>query len=219
MNITTTPSPTTLQEKTAFTSYNEVGITIAACLSLFGTLVIFATFALWKDIRTPSRKILVYLSVGDFLTALANVSGLWINTNAQEDSTACKVQGTVNIAAILSSFFWTVYLSLYLYLSIGRRISSRAERRVMFIFHITAWGIPLLIALLAYELGAVGSTRDYASDGWCWIDTHYGKKHVLLWMLVAGKGWEILAHVAIIVLYVLVNLHLRAGVSSLGGAS
>lgn len=80
----------------------------------------------------------------------------------------------------------------------------------MWLFHVTAWGIPLVIALLGYELHAVGNPHDMVSSGWCWIKYSPTKrKKMIIWMLIAGKGWEILAYIAISVFYVLVKLQIR----------
>jgi G protein-coupled receptor 157 len=185
---------------------NAVLTTIAGSLSIFGTIFIVVTFIVWRDLRTNSRKILVYISIGDFLTALVNTSGVWGTTGT---GNFCKSQATLNIAAILSSFFWTVYLSLYLYLTLCIGMRSITEKRVMAAFHVTAWGIPLVVAVLAVSLGAVGTTKDTTSDGWCWISTELNWKMLLFWMVFAGKGWEIISYVAISFFYIKVKLFLK----------
>ncbi|KAJ7336573.1 Basement membrane-specific heparan sulfate proteoglycan core protein [Desmophyllum pertusum] len=159
---------------------------------------------MWPDLRTNSRQMIVFISIGDFLVAGSNIIGLYAKQ-------MCNIQATINIAAVLSSFFWTVYLSVYFYLTICKQISMWSERLAMYLFHITAWGIPLAIAIAAYVEGAVGSSEDYVSSGWCWIKyTHSGKRwKMVLWMCIAGKGWEILAYIAITVFYVLVKFHIR----------
>ncbi|KAL9983834.1 hypothetical protein ACROYT_G006074 [Oculina patagonica] len=85
------------------------------------------------------------------------------------------------------------------------------EGLAMWVFHITAWGIPLVIAVIAYLDDAVGSSRDYVSSGWCWIKYTHQRRwwKMVLWMCIAGKGWEILAYIAITVFYVLVKLQIR----------
>ncbi|XP_032242455.2 uncharacterized protein LOC5516684 isoform X2 [Nematostella vectensis] len=69
---------------------NKILTTTAGSLSIFGTLVIFLTFYIWKDLRTASRKILVYISIGDFLTALVNISGLWLSATLYNKVYSCQ---------------------------------------------------------------------------------------------------------------------------------
>ena len=80
----------------------------------------------------------------------------------------------------------------------------------MCFFQVTGWGIPLVLAAAAYGFKAVGNSDDLVSSGWCWIrinKQHWGK--TVLWMCLAGKGWEILAYIVISVFYVLVKLQIR----------
>ena len=200
---TTVPGP----NRTAEESLNKGLSTSAASLSIVGSLTIFITFLMWTDLRTTSRLMIVFISIGDFLVASSNILGLYMNSDQQ----MCEIQATINIAAILSSFFWTVYLSIYFYLTICKTISIKMERLAIWVFHITAWGIPLAIAVVAYFDDAVGNSRDYVSSGWCWIKytQHEKRWKMVLWMCIAGKGWEISAYIAITVFYVLVKLQIR----------
>jgi len=79
----------------------------------------------------------------------------------------------------------------------------------MGLFHITAWGIPLIIAALAYGLNAVGYSRDMVSSGWCWISSDQPWGKMVLWLFFAGKGWEIIAYITITVFSTLVKLQIR----------
>ena len=204
---TGTPTPQNNQSIIADEVANKVLSTTAASLSIVGTLIIIATFVTWSDLRTNSRRIVVCISIGDLFVAISNITGLY--TNADEILT-CKIQATVNIAAVLSSFFWTVYLSLYIYVTICKKISTQVEARLMCFFQVTGWGIPLVIAAAAYGLKEVGNSDDLVSSGWCWIRVlGHSWKEMILWMCIAGKGWEILAYIAISVFYVLVKLQIR----------
>lgn len=207
-NSTEAPTSVPEQKRIAEESLNKGLSTTAASLSILGSLTIFITFLMWPDLRTTSRRMIVFISIGDFFVASSNILGLYMNS----DEKMCKIEATINIVAILSSFFWTVYLSLYFYLTICKTVSVKMEGLAMWVFHITAWGIPLVIAVIAYLDDAVGSSRDYVSSGWCWIKyTHQRRSwwKMVLWMCIAGKGWEILAYIAITVFYVLVKLQIR----------
>ena len=196
---------------------NRVFTTIAASLSIVGATIIFCTYVLCPNVRSNSRKIITFISIGDFLTALTNLLGLWDETPRELNSTICEVESILNIAAVLSSFFWTVYLSLYLYLTICKNISHDSEGRLMSIFQLTAWGIPVMLAGLAAALKVVGNSHGYTSAGWCWIKSFEHWEDMVIWMVIVGKGWEILAYLAISLLYALVKLHIKREVG--GGRS
>lgn len=81
----------------------------------------------------------------------------------------------------------------------------------MLFFQLTAWVIPVLIAATAYGEKAVGNSEDLVSSGWCWIkiDRNGDRWWNVLWMCIAGKGWEILSYIAISVFYFLVKWQIR----------
>ena len=85
----------------------------------------------------------------------------------------------------------------------------------MLFFQLTAWVIPVLIAATAYGEKAVGNSEDLVSSGWCWIkiDRNGDRWWNVLWMCIAGKGWEILSYIAISVFYFLVKWQIRREVS------
>ncbi|KAL9983833.1 hypothetical protein ACROYT_G006071 [Oculina patagonica] len=155
---------------------------------------------------------IVFISIGDFLVAGADIVGEW--GVKQGPGLGCRIQAAIGIIAILPSFSWTVYLSFYFYLTICRRISLESERMAMRFFHVTAWGIPLTIAVIAYALKGVGYSGDLGSSGWCWISTDQATWKMVSWMFFSGKGWEISAYIGITVFYVLVKLHIRRQVRS-----
>lgn len=216
--LTTTEASSTTDNKQvqiAEKPLDQILSTTAASLSILGSLTIIITFCLWPDVRTKSRFMIVFISFGDLLVASSNIIGIFLNN----DLITCEIQATVNIAAILSSFFWTVYLSLYFYLTICKKITERTEKITMWLFHVTAWGIPVVIAAVGFGVQAVGNSQDMVSSGWCWIKSESGKAWwwTVLWMSIAGKGWEILAYIAISVFCVLVKLQIKheVGVTSL----
>lgn len=208
--LTTTEASSTTDNKQvqiAEKPLDQILSTTAASLSILGSLTIIITFCLWPDVRTKSRLMIVFISFGDLLVASSNIIGIFLNN----DLITCEIQATVNIAAILSSFFWTVYLSLYFYLTICQKITERTEKITMWLFHVTAWGIPVVIAAVGFGVQAVGNSKDMVSSGWCWIKSESGKAWwwTVLWMSIAGKGWEILAYIAISVFCFLVKLQIK----------
>ena len=48
---------------------------LSGSLSLVGTIAIMTSYALFKRFRTSSNKLLLYVTIGDFLFALMTVLG------------------------------------------------------------------------------------------------------------------------------------------------
>lgn len=182
---------------------------ITTILSFFGTLAIIISFFAWKDIRTASRRILVYISAADFLTSVATITAMasfWIKGKETKD--VCSVQSILGTFSVLSSFFWTVFMALYLYIAICRKNVFLAKR-LLLPFHVCGWGIPAVIVCGAFFGKKLGNNDNKVTSGWCWINEDLNWPDQVLWMLLAGKLWEIMAYFTIVVLYALVKRSMK----------
>lgn len=111
----------------------QVVVLFSCALSFLGSSLIILTFFIWPDLRTTPRKLLVCLSVSDWLSAVSYAYGVWRVFHT--DSLDCVVQGAISTFANTSSFFWTVSVAVYLYVLIVRSSQRAAESLVLF-FHL-----------------------------------------------------------------------------------
>lgn len=119
---------------------------IVSSLSIFGGLGITFIYVLYKDLRTPGRRLLVYLSLMDALTAFGNILGvIWLihrdSPVIHKSMAYCKIQSGMTIYSSISSFSWTVVMGLCLVFSIVRSSPSFASK-YMKLFHIISWLLP-----------------------------------------------------------------------------
>ena len=202
----------TATEMAATDSVNTGLTTFTAVLSLFGTLFIVVSFFVWKDIQSFSRRILVFISIADFFTAIANILGLW-----SHNEQVCLVQSTIGTLSVLSSFFWTVFMAVFLYVAVCKKMTLRKASNLMYLFHLLGWGIPIIIVAVGASTGKFGNNGDMVSSGWCWVNINMSWKDQVLWMVLAGKGWEIAAYFTIAFLYFLIKRHMKREVKTMGG--
>ncbi|XP_065141938.1 G-protein coupled receptor 157 [Paramisgurnus dabryanus] len=184
--------------------YEKVLILMSCALSFFGSLLLICTYVCWLDLRTTPRKLLVFLSVADLLSALSYSYGVW--SIFQSDSLDCITQAAISTFANTSSFFWTVAIAIYLYIFIVKSSQRQADNLVLY-FHLISWGVPFGITVAALSLQKLGYDASEVSVGWCWVNIH-ADDHVL-WMLLTGKIWEFIAYVTLPVLYILIKIHIR----------
>jgi len=202
----TTSSPTSGFEHEANALVNKVLTTVSATLSLLGTLLIIGTFIAWKDFRSTSRRILVYISIADFFIAGGNLFGVWRRHEGSDH--LCVAQSFVTTTACLWSFFWTTFLAAFMYITVAKKQRNKAEI-LLKIFHAFGWGIPLVIVGTALGLKKLGNDKDFFSSGWCWIDSKLESQNKLLWMLITGKAWEIAAYIICSIFYLMLKGHIR----------
>ena len=80
-----------------------------------------------------------------------------------------------------------------------------------------SWGVPLAITVAAVALKKIGYDASDVSVGWCWIDLDAEDR--VLWMLLTGTLWEMLAYVTLPVLYLLIRKHINRAVGTCGPPS
>ena len=226
-NHTTATCNSTLERHT-YTVYITI---VSSCLSMIGCALIILTYILWHDIRTVARAIVVFLAIADFFTAAGYLFGAVVNyVNKQKHldrsvyKDLCSSQSFITTAFPISSFLWTIHLAVYLYVAIVNAKPNLAKRLVI-VFHITGWGIPLLICVPALLTGHLGSSNERTSVNWCFIyfnNTNPGDNGELKRRLaeyygfefLCGKFWEISASIIAVFLYISVKVVLRRSMVS-----
>lgn len=187
---------------------------LTAGLSVFGSLFIIVSFCVWKDLRTVSRQILVYISIADFLTSGGNLFGAATDDHHIAGRDVCAEQSLVTTTGCLSFIMWTTILSVYLYMSIVHAY-VHPSCTVQGLFAFFGWGVPLAVGLSAYLFHALGDDESAASAGWCWLrpEPKYPESLScydarLMWSLLTAKGWEIPSYVVVPVLYYRAKRHI-----------
>uniref|UniRef100_K1Q5D0 Uncharacterized protein n=1 Tax=Magallana gigas TaxID=29159 RepID=K1Q5D0_MAGGI len=163
-----------------FTTRDEIYAILTVCsssLSIFGGVGIIIIYVYFKDLRTCGRKLLVYLSLMDALTAFGNILGVvWLLCRAgttcrsvYESMEFCRLHASLTIFSSISSFLWMVIIGL--------------------------------VAVVTLSLGVIGYDKNIAS--WCWIDPD--TPAILFWQFFTGKAWEMSTYLLTIVMYSVVR--------------
>ena len=210
--------------------------TILSCLlSIAGSVLIIATFLIWKDIRRSSaRWILLWLAVADMFGA-ASYLGAGIRdvvrfsnneTIDDFDDVLCDIQAFATTYFPVVSFFWTAYLAVYFVVNLVLRKHSWGFG-LQLVFHLTAWCIPLVVLTFAAAYGLLGNGSGSGTGGWCWVTdsfigysdpsnhSHSVTKYFLI-ELVTGKFWEILSYFVVVLCYFLIVIVNRCEVKKVG---
>lgn len=207
---------------------------VSSLASMLGATLIITSFILWPDIRTTARAILVFLAIADLISAVGyTFAAILFLTNNDDNNISpslCTLQSFMTTAFPISSFLWTTSLAVYLFVSITLR-RARTAKKLMPLFHVVAWGIPLLLCIPGSATMVLGTqTKVTASTqgtvDWCWVsfNNSFGtdstikdatQRLVMLhWLeLIFGKFWEIMACTIALILCIIVKISLRKKVS------
>ena len=111
----------------------------------------------------------------------------------------------------MSSFLWTLTLAIYLYVSLVQNKMSLI-RRFFPAFHVVNWGFPIFICIPLLATKKMGFTF-YAASTWCYVKADILDPKSISLIFIAGKFWEILTYILVILLYILIKRHVTSQVS------
>lgn len=194
-----------------------------AVLSMAGSLTIVALYVRVKDIRSPGRRLLVFLSMSDFLTAAGNLFGLcWFADRTALSSdwpspftdVACRVQAAWSTFSSISSFSWSVVIAVNVFVAAVRG-SDYVTRRLAVLSHLFCWGMGATIVTITASQDQFG--YDQCTIYWCWVRREYGGSggsdyngsQTFIWQLVTGKAYELITVASTVVLFALSWRRLR----------
>ncbi|XP_013400856.1 uncharacterized protein LOC106166755 [Lingula anatina] len=147
---------------------------VTSSLSCVGCFVVFAAWIFLKDTRSTGRRLLLFLTTADLLTAVGNLIGAsWalelsssgrpaMNSSqalhsCQYPNGICVVQSFLSSVGSLASFFWTMLIAWQVRETlVGERSSWMDKPKYQWLLHLLAWGVPVLILTAAAADGKLG---------------------------------------------------------------
>ena len=164
---------------------------VSSLLSFLGAAIILSAYCAIKDLRKETAQIIVtLLALADLLTALASILGsvLFIayeyahgSTSSQDQSednracyvfdTICQIQSFIGFCGYMSSMLWTSMLAIHFSLVVMYNHSRRWNNKLLPLYNIISWCVPLTIALLLLVFGLLGFTPTLRSS--CFIAVSY----------------------------------------------
>ena len=208
-----------------------VGVT--CILSMAGALLIIFYYARIKEIRTTTLKILLHLSILDFVVALGNSIGVFVNfdqylfdhTNLSAQhyevvNGACKAQAFVSVYGMISSTLWTNCMAAYIYFNI---ISVQTMEKFAIVHAVVRpwstyalyglnYGLPLLVCLWLLLTGKLGYSPYAGYHGWCSVinyDTDTGEWYPLV-TVFSNDVWVYLTMIIVTLTYVSLNCNVSS---------
>ena len=202
----------------------------SSLLSCLGSVLVVYVYARWPEVRSGSRAIITYLAIADFLTGFGYIMGstnyLYYTSHYTGNGTAtsaadrdlcynlftpvCKIQSFITTTSSLMSFFWTLILGIYLYLTVVKSRIHLAQQLVP-LYHVVAWGLPTVLVFIMLASGVLGYAP-VASANWCFITHIVDTSTRIVLIFVGGKFLEVTTYVVVLVLYVDIKCHIRKDV-------
>lgn len=187
---------------------------VSSSLSCMGSILIVFTYLVLRDMRTGAQTVITLLAIADFFTAFGYIIGSsnFIAAFNSEDSNTCstftsicEIQSFITTWSTMSSYCWTCILAFYFFLVLVYQKGALAARLIP-LYNIIAWLGPLCIVGPMLVFGKLGYAP-YVASNWCYIkDTAAApltkKLPVIVYILLAGKLWEVISYIVVMVLYI-----------------
>ena len=201
---------------------------ISSVLSILGSLLIIATFLLWKDVRrSTARVILLFLAIADlgtgvgYFIAAVGFKYFFHNPpsliNPKYDH-FCRAQSVITTAFPVASFFWTTCMGVYFLLALVFRRPHWGPK-LLIIFNIIGWGLPFTVSIVMVSIHVLGPMRstEYnftnesnapVSGAWCFVGDKNNlindRKDYIIFEGICGKFWEILSYFLVAMCYIFI---------------
>lgn len=190
----------------------------SSSLSCLGSLLIVVAFIAFKDIRSGMvQRIITSLAIADFFSAAGYIGGsinflIFFNERSPDRcrvfDALCRSQAFVTTWSSMSSFAWTTFLAFYFYLILVYQRRPFQSKLQQIVLHVFSWVAPLLIVIPLTGIGQLGFAR-YAASNWCFVkdpnttnsSSMLQLTESILFVMVAGKFWEILTYIIVIIIY------------------
>ena len=138
---------------------------IVALISVSLSFFVVLSFLIFRKMRRSVFMMFIFfISLCDLI---ANASVFFPGT---DESIWCFFQGIFMQYFYSVSFIWTMILTYNMY-SLGTKGKLGVDIKT---FHLIAWGVPLVLALLPLTTETYRSAKD--DDDWCWINSRYEER-------------------------------------------
>ncbi|EFA86297.1 cAMP receptor-like protein [Heterostelium album PN500] len=126
---------------------------VSVSFGCVGALFIIITYILFRDVRSFASTLIFYLSICDLMAALSYLPF------GRGSKMACDIQAMGLLFFLTSSYFWTMCISISLFLVF---FTNRYELGyLMKYFHYINWGIPLVLTLISLKFNIFGITGSW----------------------------------------------------------
>ncbi|KAI4337200.1 hypothetical protein L6164_015645 [Bauhinia variegata] len=155
----------------------------ASSLSLVGSSFIVLCYALFKELRKFSFKLVFYLALSDMLCSFFSIMG------DPSKGFFCYAQGYSTHLFCVASFLWTTTIAFTLHRTVVRHKTDVEDLEAM--FHLYVWGTSLVMTVI----------RSFGNDhkhfgAWCWTQTgrtvkavHFVTFYMPLWGAILYNGF------------------------------
>jgi len=134
----------------------------SACATLVGTLFIIVSYLAFKEIRQFHLRLIFFLAIADFMTSIVFIANLHSDIS---NHVTCNILAAALEFSELASAIWSFCIAFVLDQVI--RLSNYRIEQFEKWFHIVAWGIPGIIAVVSWLQGIFIDT-----GFWCWISDY-----------------------------------------------
>lgn len=158
---------------------------MGATLSLFGIMLIFITFALFKRLRTIPNTFIFFASVanvGACVACLIAYDGIQA-MNLDRNAALCQAQGFLFEWFMQSDPWWSFAMAVNVYMVFFMSFNPTTFRQYLWIYCVICFGLPAIPAFVfLFVRGERGLVYGDAAL-WCWISSDWNSLRIYSYYL------------------------------------
>ena len=195
-------------------SYITAGSSLLSCA---GALLIIVAYVAFRDIRKGAQTIITQIAVADFIYSAAflvsalNYFAHYSETDQRKCvvyANVCTLQAYVTVWTAWSVFVWNSVLAFYFCVHYVFNRKGLALR-LMPVYNVTAWGLPIAVALPLLCLGKLGKRpEDAVIAPVCFVRLQDSVRELLAVLTFAQWIPEFTSYIFVVVLYTAISVHL-----------
>lgn len=127
-------------------------------LGLCGSIFVILSYLLFPRLRSFNKSLIMCMAIADGLSAASDIMSLMYFASTQLPFAYCSVQASVIQYAELSSFVWSLIISIYLFTTAVRNWPDVKTKSLFPLFILFGFFLPLLPVIVLQVEKAFGNS-------------------------------------------------------------
>jgi hypothetical protein len=131
-----------------------------------GSLFVIVSYLIFPKLRSFNKTLVLFLATADLASAASDILSLGYFANPRNTRTLCTAQAMGIQYAEISSFLWSLIISIYLYISAVWNVAEKKSRAWLPLFLIVGFALPAVPIIVLEKLNAFGNSTNGTDITW-----------------------------------------------------
>jgi hypothetical protein len=155
-----------------FFHFGRMVFGVMGCVGFCGSLFVIISFLLFPHLRSFNKSLILCLAIADILSAMADILSLGYFASHRLSFAYCSVQASIIQYAEISSFIWSLIISVYLYTSAVHNLPDKRAKSFVPVFLLVGFLLPVIPVIVLQIKDAFGNSTNGLDVTWYEQESH-----------------------------------------------